>query len=179
MRAYEGLGWKKAILISAGLFSALHLSIMSMAATFYLGLLLGFVVYKTNSIFAGMIGHFLNNTIAIVLNSTLRNIPGIGGVDVKAAGEIMPTSTQMLIGAVFFGFIALFMAAAQTGLLFVLHERSLNRKKERNFIGPIHEAKKIGIKELWPLIPAAAIFLLFITIEILTLVLGDAFKLFS
>ena len=177
MRAYEGLGWKKAILISAGLFSALHFSVENMAATFYLGLLLGYVVYKTNSIFAGIIGHFLNNSIAIVLNMTLQNIPGIGGDDIKKAAEILPTPSQMLIGTIFIGVIAMFMMAAQIGLLSILHERALKRNNERDFIGPVQEVRALGIKEFWPLIPATLIFLFFIVTNILMIIFGDAFKL--
>lgn len=179
MRAYEGMGWKKAIFISAGLFSALHLSAQNMAATFYLGLILGYVVYKTNSIFAGMLGHFLNNSIAIVLNATIRSIPGMSGADIKAAAQVMPTTGQMLLGAIFLGVFAVFMMAAQVGLLFILHERAFARTKEVDFIGPIHEAKRYGIRELWPLIPAFVIFLLFITMEILNLIFDNTIKLFS
>ena len=179
MRAYEGMGWKKGIFISAGLFSALHLSAQNIAATFYLGLLLGYVVYKTNSIFAGMLGHFLNNSIAIVLNATLRNIPGLKGADLKAATQAMPTTGQMLIGAIFLGVFAAFMMAAQVGLLFILHERAFIRTKKKDFIGPVHEARKIGIRELWPLIPASLIFLFFITMEILNLIFNNTIKLFS
>ena len=179
MRSYEGLGWKKAILISAGLFSALHFSVENMAATFYLGLLLGYVVYKTNSIFAGMIGHFLNNSIAIVLNMTLKNLPAIGGVDIKNAADIMPSSSQMLVGVIFIGVIAVVMMAAQFGLISILNERALKRFNEKDFIGPVHEARTLGIKEFWPLIPATLIFLFFIVTEILRIVLGDAFKMFS
>lgn len=172
MRAYEGLGWKRAILISAGLFSALHFSVENMAATFYLGLLLGYVVYKTNSIFAGMIGHFLNNSIAIVLNMTLQSIPAIGGADIKKAADILPTLSQMLVGVIFIGVIAMFMIAAQVGLLSILHERALNRFDKKDFIGPVQEVRMLGIKEFWPLIPATLIFSFFIVTEILNLVRG-------
>jgi len=173
MRAYEGLGWKKAILISAGLFSALHLSVQNIAPTFYLGLLLGYVVYKTNSILAGMIGHFLNNSIAVMLNMTFGKVN-----EIQKAADATPTSAQMLVGVIVFGVIAVFMLAAQFGFLSILNNRSMKRNLEMDFIGPIQEVRKLGIKEFWPLIPATLIFLFFITIELLTIIFGDLFKLF-
>ncbi len=67
LSAYESLGPKKAILYSAILFGVFHLTILNLIGPIFLGIVLGIVAYKTNSIYASIIGHTLNNSIALTL----------------------------------------------------------------------------------------------------------------
>ncbi len=66
VRSYEKWGTKSAIIISALLFGILHLDISSLLATIFMGLLLAYVVVKTDSILAGMLLHLVNNFTAII-----------------------------------------------------------------------------------------------------------------
>jgi len=130
-----------------------------------------------------MIGHFLNNSIAVCLNKLLRSLPGMGSEEVAKAAETTPSDIQMLIGIAFLGIIALVMAAAQIGLLSIINERSVVRQEnlpeKEAFIGPLEAERKIRVGELWPLIPAAMVFLVFVGIELFNLVAPTAFKFFS
>lgn len=65
--AYEKIGHKKAILITAFLFSIFHFNILNVVGPFILGIIFGIMVYKTNSIYTSIIGHTVNNGIALTL----------------------------------------------------------------------------------------------------------------
>jgi uncharacterized protein len=67
LKAYERRGTIKAILISAFFFGLFHLDITNLLGPIFLGILIGYYVIRTNSIFAGVLAHFLNNTIALFL----------------------------------------------------------------------------------------------------------------
>jgi len=56
----------KAVLISAILFSLFHLNPWQMPATFVLGLFLGWLVIRTQSILAAIIGHSVNNLLVLL-----------------------------------------------------------------------------------------------------------------
>jgi sodium transport system permease protein len=61
------LGPWPALLISSLLFAVAHASIYRLLPTFCLGLLLGYIVLKTGSLFCSMIIHALNNGLAVTL----------------------------------------------------------------------------------------------------------------
>jgi membrane protease YdiL (CAAX protease family) len=63
----------KAVVLSAAVFGAFHLSTetaIRFLPTMWTGLLLGYVVWHTRSIFAGMLMHFVNNATAVLLVSS-------------------------------------------------------------------------------------------------------------
>ena len=97
LRAYEKLGMWPNIMVTALLFSILHLNVQNILAPFFLGIVLGFVVYKTNSIFAGIIGHFINNAISVTWGYVIMNLPFYKNIDVAQVQEGM--TTQSLIDA--------------------------------------------------------------------------------
>jgi uncharacterized protein len=55
-----------AVVVSAILFSLFHLNPWQMPATFVLGLLLGWIMLRTNSILLAILGHSLNNLIVLL-----------------------------------------------------------------------------------------------------------------
>jgi len=62
-RNYNGF---VAVFMSALLFSLFHLNPWQMPATFVLGLLLGWLMLRTNNILVAMIGHSINNTLVLL-----------------------------------------------------------------------------------------------------------------
>lgn len=56
-----------AITISALIFAAIHMNPVQMPHAFLMGLLLGWIYYRTGSILPGVLIHFVNNTIAFIL----------------------------------------------------------------------------------------------------------------
>ena len=67
MNAYGNLGKRKAIIYSAILFGLFHLNLQNLLGPTFLGLILGITVYKTNSIFSSIIGHTINNGMALTI----------------------------------------------------------------------------------------------------------------
>ncbi len=65
-RGFETFGPVRSILLAAFLFSLTHLDFQKILGTFLLGVLIGFIVYRTNSLFCGMFAHFTNNAIAVI-----------------------------------------------------------------------------------------------------------------
>ena len=65
------LRWKSnpwiGIIISAVMFSAIHMNPAQMPHAFLIGILLGWMYYRTDSIVPGVVYHWVNNTIAYVL----------------------------------------------------------------------------------------------------------------
>ncbi|MEW5974593.1 MAG: ABC transporter permease subunit/CPBP intramembrane protease [Acidobacteriota bacterium] len=61
MSGFRRLGKTWAIFLSALLFGLAHSSIYRLLPTLFLGLLIGYVVWKTGSIFCGMVAHAVNN----------------------------------------------------------------------------------------------------------------------
>lgn len=63
--------WKdvtRAVLVTAVIFSFIHMNPFWFAQIYILGILLGFLAWKTNSIIPSLILHSLNNLIALVLS---------------------------------------------------------------------------------------------------------------
>ena len=67
----ELLKWKEnpwiGIIISAMLFSLVHMNPVQMPHAFLVGILLGWLYYRTDSIIPGIIWHWVNNTVAYVM----------------------------------------------------------------------------------------------------------------
>ena len=62
-----------AIAISALLFAAAHMNPAQLPHAFIIGLLLGWLYYRTNSIIPGMVYHWINNSVAYVMYNLYPN----------------------------------------------------------------------------------------------------------
>jgi membrane protease YdiL (CAAX protease family) len=58
-------GWVRAMLLSSAIFAAAHLDPASLIPTFVLGLLLAYLFHKSNSVWPGIILHFLVNAFGL------------------------------------------------------------------------------------------------------------------
>jgi membrane protease YdiL (CAAX protease family) len=65
-----------AVIFSSLFFAVMHLNIVQGVNTFILGAILGFVFLKTKSLYASIFGHFINNTLGILLASIQQFIGG-------------------------------------------------------------------------------------------------------
>lgn len=158
-RSFERFGNVRAILLAAFLFSLTHLDFQKIFGTFLLGSLIGFLVYRTDSLFSGMFAHFTNNSIAVVLSYAAVKLQNF----LKGSGAVMPEQTnlnslfstfaslpkeQLVIIAFFYGFILLFIVAVFAALIFAFIR--LNPVKSID-IKPIATTKeKVGLLWLLP-----------------------------
>lgn len=67
-RGFERVGSKKSIIIAGLLFGLMHVDFQRFLGTFLLGCLIGFLVYRSNSLLTGMFAHFTNNALATILS---------------------------------------------------------------------------------------------------------------
>jgi membrane protease YdiL (CAAX protease family) len=61
----QSYGWKRATLLSSAIFAAAHLDPASLIPTFVLGAVLAYLFHKSNSVWPGMILHFLVNAFGL------------------------------------------------------------------------------------------------------------------
>lgn len=136
MSAYSNLGKKKAIIYSAILFGVFHLNLQNLLGPTVLGMVLGITVYKTNSIYASILGHTLSNGIAVTIGYfATKSIDDIGDGHIPAF-EI-PNNIQMLI---LFFILAIFAIIATFILIKLL--RGLPEGKETTVIEPVYRGTR-------------------------------------
>jgi membrane protease YdiL (CAAX protease family) len=105
-----------AILLTAFLFSAMHVQFLSFIPRFFLGIILGYLFYWSGSIWLTMLVHFINNAVAVVFYYYYYG--GSVGNFLEKAGT--PDN----------GFIlAFFSAFAGFGLLYLLYRRLMLKSK--------------------------------------------------
>lgn len=130
-RGFEKVGTAKAILITSFLFGLMHVDFQKLLGTFLLGGLIGFIVYRTNSLYGGMFAHFCNNSLAVLIaygagklrdiagaSSAGTNIPYSTDVDFSAIFDLPPV--QLIAVIVVWGFIFLFCISVLVGLIIAL-----------------------------------------------------------
>ena len=74
LKAYENRGTMKAVVISGIMFGVFHFDITNLIGPILLGILFGYYVIRTNSIFAGVLAHFMNNFFATVLQYITKDL---------------------------------------------------------------------------------------------------------
>lgn len=148
-----GIGWS--IFLSGLLFGLFHFDFQRLAAQALIGFLSAYVVYRTDSIFNGMILHFMNNALILTLSHSLAGMQpqeSYSQVVVTDPFEL-PEFTQlaqdygmslkeiMAISAVFIAVILIIAIVVILGLLIVL--RAVTPKPVQN----IEKTKgiKVGI----------------------------------
>lgn len=97
-------GW--AIVISALIFGLIHMNLWQAIPAFIIGVILGYVYYKTGSLKLTMLMHCVNNTLSVILS----RIPGLE--DVEFFAEIMSPWTYVPM-------IIAFAVALACGLLII------------------------------------------------------------
>lgn len=56
-----------AVALAAGVFAVYHLRVVQLVPTFTLGLVLGYIALRADSVLPGMLAHFTNNAVALVV----------------------------------------------------------------------------------------------------------------
>lgn len=67
LSSYEKIGPRKSIIIIALLFGIFHFTILNFIGPTILGIIFGIMVHKTNSLYSSILGHTVNNTIALAI----------------------------------------------------------------------------------------------------------------
>ncbi len=105
LRGYEKLGQGKAILISGILFGLFHYNLYNLLGATVLGLVFGALVWVTNSLYAGIIGHIMNNALAITLGYVFNLLAGVLPAEEMELAEVT-LGDSLLVSLIFFGVLA-------------------------------------------------------------------------
>ena len=95
--------WKdstKAVLITSLFFAMIHLNPYWMIQIYFLGLILGFLAWRTGSVVPSLILHGLNNAMAIILSFSIGESNSLYTWN----GHVSPWILLLAIGLIFFGF---------------------------------------------------------------------------
>ncbi len=103
-----------AIIFTAIIFSAIHGSYLGFLSRFALGFILGWVYYKTGNIWLNIIGHFVNNGLAITV-LYFSTIPG-SKVNPAAIEDHYPLWTGMVSIAIVIALCKVFNTVAQKNI---------------------------------------------------------------
>lgn len=146
LTAYERRGSYRAVVIVAILFGLFHFDIMNLAGPIFLGLIIGYYVIRTGSIFAGILAHFLNNAAAEVFQYLWAD---------PSSSETVSLTAEQLFGIIMIGVPALVVAAA---LLYIF--RHVTREKAV-IVQPIAKPKQDvkAVLSHWPIAGVAALYL--------------------
>ncbi len=164
LRAYEKRGSYKAVIFVAIFFGIFHFDMTNFFGPVFLGLIIGYYVIRTNSIFAGMLAHFLNNAIA-------EGIQYIWGQGVQP--EKLTLSGTELLQVLVLGAAGLVVAA----VLLILFKKVTEGKSQ--IIPPISSVKKDirAIFSHWPIILVIAIYVLMMLFYIAAILATKYFNL--
>lgn len=119
-KSFDRYGTVQSIAVTSVLFGILHRDIQKGVSTILLGALIGFIVYRTGSIYAGMTAHFTNNTAAVLLTyGTSRMSEKLKHMGLDQAQGLdyfanLPTSSLIIViifyAIMFIGFTVCFIA---------------------------------------------------------------------
>lgn len=103
LNGYRELGRKKAIIYSSILFGIFHFNLQNLLGPIYLGIVLGVIFTKTNSLYSSILGHTTNNAIALSLSFILfqaGEVTNTGEVAVEMLGSFEILVTLIVLGIV-------------------------------------------------------------------------------
>nr|WP_286672849.1 CPBP family intramembrane glutamic endopeptidase [Anaeromonas gelatinilytica] len=172
MRCYDNKGYKKAILISSVLFGLMHFNIQNLLGPIFLGVLFGFLVYRTNSLFAGIIGHITNNGFAWTLTYIISS-SDIPMEQTEEVGMQISETMSIIISAVFLLAIALVTGIFAYKLYKKLPNRQLenlhmnNEENQVEIIDDIDESKDIKINNIFKYMPVIVIMIIYIYLHMI------------
>lgn len=126
MSAWERRGTKRAILVSALLFTLLHGSVGGMPTQFLLGVVLGFLVYAFDSIYAGIVYHTVHNAMIMIAAYVVQYLP-----DAQTASTAADTMDALMnLQTV----VELSIALAVSGAVYYFVLRAFGRRAKRRGI---------------------------------------------
>ncbi len=159
MKAYENRGTMKAVVISSILFGIFHFNIMNLFGPILLGLLIGYYVVKTNSIFAGMLAHFLNNAYSMISLYLTR--------DQYSTEQAI--TLDVLIRTTIVGVVASVLVFI---LLLLFNKVTKNRSSFRPSVGSVG-SDILAVISHWPMIVVLCLYFFMFVLTVISVLFGN------
>ncbi len=147
LKAYEKRGSYKAVIMVSILFGLFHFDITNLAGPIFLGLIIGYYVVRTDSIFAGMLAHFLNNSFAEIIQYINRN---------TVQSQTVTMSAEELVGVLILGTFGLIITA---GFLYAFKLVTEGRSDILPSISGIRQDAK-AVLTYWPVISVIVLYII-------------------
>lgn len=166
LRGYETLGKFAAIAITGIMFGFLHMSFANFPALILLGIVLGYVVYRSDSVYTGMLYHFIHNSIAVIF-LFLANIAQQYTENAAIPAQQMNDEQMMLIGRLVWIALGALSAGGFTACLVAYNRKTKNKRMQHvvNVIKP----KRLVIQML-PALGGSIIIMLMLVYEIFAMI---------
>jgi len=129
----EKLGKAGMFIIVSVLFAAFHFNIEHFLGIFMLSLLIGFIVYRTNSLYMGMAAHFTNNAAALIISYFANQVPEELLEESLSAADAIPQIVEIGILA---GVVIICSAIAGV-LIYALYKNTEKTKTELKLSGKL------------------------------------------
>jgi len=166
LRGYERLGKFAAVAITGILFGFLHMSFANFPALIILGIVLGYVVYRSDSVYTGMLYHFIHNSIAV----TFMFLAGLAQPlveDPVLSQQLMSDEQMILLGRIIWIVLAALSAGGFIACLKAYNRKTKN-KKSRHIVETI-KPKRLFIQML-PALGGGFIIVMMLVYEVFVMI---------
>ncbi len=173
LRGYEKLGMIQAIALSSIFFGIFHFNIQNMAGPIFLGILFGYLVIKTDSLYAGIIGHITNNGVAVTIGFLTNTANKKLLEENPSLIQKMPETFQLMASTVLIGMIALVTGLIAFFLLrIIIKDTKVEVYRDIEEIEIIEtEPKKFPVLQFIPVYLIIAIFIFLGYLQISNMIL--------
>jgi len=167
LNAYERrLKWAPAVVVVGVMFALYHILLITIPSIIILGIMITFVVYRTRSIWAGVLYHFVHNFLSVCLAYAQPKLMDLmEGSGISAEMPQLEGNTLMS-GIIAWGFIGAFCLALFAVFTWLLHYRT------RDIVRPTTAIEKPSAIEWLPVILAGALILYLWVAQIIQMVNG-------
>ncbi|HRX42548.1 MAG TPA: type II CAAX endopeptidase family protein [Clostridia bacterium] len=129
----EKLGKAGMFIIVSVLFAAFHFNIEHFLGVFILSILIGFIVYRTNSLYMGMLAHFTNNAAAVIISFFANKVPE----EIIEQSLMGAESVPGIVEYVILGVIVVFSSTIAGILIYALYKNTEGRKAQIELSGRV------------------------------------------
>lgn len=151
--AYEVYGKNFAIIMSALVFSLFHFDIQNFIAPLLLGILFGYILEYTNSIYAAMAAHLTNNIVALISARYVNNI---------IFNYLWQTDISREIGSLELFIIILLVAISIISLIFIRYIfKYFKKESELRYIDVKIHYRDVEPIDIFNFVPIIALVILY------------------
>lgn len=122
MQSLRRYGDGFALILSASLFALMHENIPQGINAFLMGLVIGYFVLLTGSIWTGILIHFVNNALSVAVDSVLVAMSESGAV--SQTGMILFNNIVLLVYLVIGLFCVIFLTRSRKNMFCVNHKKT-------------------------------------------------------
>jgi membrane protease YdiL (CAAX protease family) len=162
LRSYERLGKFASIAITGIMFGFLHRSFAGFPALILLGIVLGYVVYRSDSVYTGMLYHFIHNSIVVTF-MFLANLAQQYMENAAIDAQQMNDEQMMFIGRLVWIVLGALSAGGFTACLIAYGRKTKNKRFQH--VVNVTRPKRLLI-QMMPALGGGIIIIILLALEV-------------